>query len=146
MKIFPNIKDFLNSLLLILGVKKDEAPYSSGVTPEEDVREPASNRVNAPALFLKSGIDLALVIDHRFHDVPCWVEWSMSDQTLCVVMMGGDVDLLKAKVARTEKDFFKAKNRVLLVSNDHKGKIMHHISLIVRDHEAAQPASQATEK
>lgn len=75
---------------------------------------------------------LVMVVDHAFEDVPVWVQWNPDTQMVSITQMGGRVDEVRTAISRKYVEALLAARKLLLVSNQEDGKIMHYVPFLTR--------------
>lgn len=130
MTIFNNI---FNYLMHILGLrtKKEPEPVVEKVYVEEQT-EPKRNKIDLePILGFKDNY-LVMVVQHRFENIPSWVEWDSDRKTVTITQMNGDIDEAKLDLKTEQLERLKNVQKLLLVSNDNEEKIMHYVQFLAR--------------
>lgn len=127
------IHKFLNHLMHILGHRPKKQPESIvEKVYVEDQTEPKRNKINLePILGFKDDY-LVMVVQHRFDNVPSWVEWDSDRKTVTITQMNGDIDEAKLELKTEHLNKLKNVQKLLLVSNDNEEKIMHYVQFLAR--------------
>lgn len=84
-----------------------------------------------PHIAVKDG-HLVMIVEHLFEDMPAWVEWDEKKQVLRISQMGGQVDIVKAKISPEHCAEIKGRRKMLLVTNFRGEKIIHFVPFIIR--------------
>ncbi len=130
------IKQFLTYCLYRCGYKKAGEPLEPDTRPEIQPEMPligTNGPLLADMLVLQKDGRTVLVVDHEFEDIPEWVEWDISRNTIGIVQMGGAVAELKSVIPPEKVDMFRnAKNLNLAVRFDGK-HVVHGVYMVVRE-------------
>lgn len=127
------INKIFNHLMHILGLrsKKEPEPVIEKVYVEEQT-EPKRNKIDQePILGFKDSY-LVMVVQHRFENIPSWVEWDSDRKTVTITQMNGDIDEAKLDLKTEHLERLKNVQKLLLVSNDNEEKIMHYVQFLAR--------------
>lgn len=109
--------------------------------PEELHQESQGNRsepenrigkIDTEAIFaIKDGY-LVVILDHRFDDVPSWMEWDAERKVVSITHLGGNMDEVEADIKDEYVYALIDAKRVLIASNSNDKKIVHFIPFIAR--------------
>ncbi len=130
------IKQFLTYCLYCCGYKKADKPLAAEAQRKLQPEMPlvgTNGPLLADMLVMQKDGRTVLVVDHEFEDVPEWVEWDISRNTIGIVQMGGAVAELKSVIPPEKVDMFRnAKNLNLAVRFDGK-HVVHGVYMVVRE-------------
>jgi hypothetical protein len=104
------IKQFLTYCLYRCGWKKTEEPSLPAQTQESPLEKPmigTNGPLLADMLVMKKDGRVTIVVDHEFEDIPEWVEWDISRNTIGIVQMGGAVAELKSVIPPEKVGMFR---------------------------------------
>lgn len=127
------IINFLRKILYILGIPGNSArPAESARLQVEIQTEPKRGIiVREPLLAIKDGF-LVVVVDHRFANVPSWVEWDAERGVLSIAQMNGDLDEARLRLKDEHKKTLAKEHKLLLVSNKDGESIVHFVPFLAR--------------
>ncbi len=94
--------------------------------------KPGLGHIEAEPHFAMKDGHLVMAIEHRFEDMPIWVEWDEKQQFLRIAQMGGQVDTAKVKISRDHYQALRSWRKLLLVTNYRGEKIIHYVPFIIR--------------
>lgn len=77
---------------------------------------------------------LVLVVDQDLGDIPAWVDWEMTSDTIGIAQQNGAYATIGIKVAPVFRDELKGSKRLLIVTRKNELNIVHHVPFIVRDY------------
>ncbi|MCB1558007.1 MAG: hypothetical protein KDJ50_03675 [Alphaproteobacteria bacterium] len=130
------IKRLLTYCLYCCGWKKAEEPHEPANTQSFAPEKPlvgTNGPIVADMLVMKRDDRIVLAVDHEFTDIPEWVEWDVSRNTIGICQMGGAVAELKSVIPPEKIDMFRnAKNLALAIRFDGKD-VVHGVYLVVRE-------------
>lgn len=117
-------------------VKSPEEPPVS--TPKREVEpEKPLKGTNGPLLadllVMRKDDRVILVVDHEFEDIPEWVEWDVSRNTIGIVQMGGAVAELKSTISPEKAELFRSAKNIALAIRFEGKDIVHGVYMVVRD-------------
>jgi len=131
-----SLKRFLTYCLYLCGWKKAEKPHVPTSMSNSEPEKPligTNGPIVADMLVMKRDDRIVLVVDHEFQDIPEWVEWDVSRNTIGIVQMGGAVAELNSVIPPEKVDMFRnAKNLALAIRFDGRD-VVHGVYLVVRD-------------
>lgn len=111
--------------------KQDDPVIEKPVYLEERT-EPKCNKIDAePIMAMKDG-HLIMVVQHQFSNIPSWVEWDNDRHVVTITQMNGDIDEAGLELKDEHLLMLKDLTKLLLVSNDNEGKMMHYVQFIAR--------------
>jgi hypothetical protein len=94
--------------------------------------EPPRRKIEKePLLAFKDGF-LVLVVEHKFDDIPSWVEWDQERQIVTVMQTNGRMEEARIEIKEEHYDFLKTARKLLLVSNDNEEQIVHYLPFMPR--------------
>lgn len=130
------MRSIINFLRNLFYKSEGEAFFEEQVANPETVRqqtkEPQHTRIESEAVFgMKDGY-LVVMIDHKFQDIPSWVEWDASTKMVNIAHQSGDTDEVHADIKPEHIDALVDMKKVLLVSNDNDKKIVHYLPFLAR--------------
>lgn len=122
--------------MYLCGVKRPEEMSVSApqreVVPEKPLKG-TNGPLLADLLVMRKDDRIVFVVDHDFEDIPEWVEWDVSRNTIGIVQMGGAVAELKSTIPAERAELFRnAKNIALAIRFEGKN-IVHGVYMVVRD-------------
>lgn len=89
--------------------------------------------IDVDVLMLKKDQQLVMVVDHEFLDIPSWVEWDKSRESVGIAQASGAVAEIKNAIPDKFKAELSGVNSLLLLTKFNGVKVAHTISLIVHD-------------
>jgi len=122
--------------MYVCGVKKpEESPVSA--PKREAVPEKPLKGTNGPLLadllVMRRDDRIVLVVDHDFEDIPEWVEWDVSRNTIGIAQMGGAVAELKSTIPPEKAELFRSAKNIALAVRFEGKNIVHGVYMVVRD-------------
>ena len=124
--------NFINEILYRLGLKTREEPQEAKPASVEDQTEPKRSKIAIePAFIMKQG-QWVLVVEHKFNNIPSWVEWDGEREVLTITQMNGDIDEADLVLKSEAYESLKSTHRVILVSNDNKERIVQNVKFVAR--------------
>lgn len=125
------IINFLRNILYKIRGSAGELPQSGGFAAESRKGPNRGIITQEPLLALKDGF-LVMVVDHRFSDVPGWVEWDAERGVLSIAQINGDVDEARVDLKEEYRQKLAMERKLLLVSNDNGESVVHFVPFLAR--------------
>lgn len=127
------IINFLRKILYTLGMlgRSKQLAESASFHVESQTEPKRGIIVREPLLAIKDGF-LVVVVDHRFANVPSWVEWDGERGVLSIAQMNGDLDEARLRLKDEHKKTLAAEHKLLLVSNKDGESIVHFVPFLAR--------------
>lgn len=125
-KLFSKIK-------AMLGFSSNIAENVQPFRPEEPTNIGVYGQIDAELLVLRDQDRMIIYIDYDFKDVLGWVEWDVKDNRIDLVQKSGAVADLGSIIPANDVEDFRDLNKVFVITRYNQEKIMHNLSLIIRE-------------
>lgn len=126
------IFNFFKTLFKNKRASETVEPSSSAPPAFEESSVPHQGIIaEEPVLAFEDGF-LVMIVNHRFPNIPSWVEWDSERQVIAITQMNGDMDEAKISLKEEYYEQLAKENKILLVSNDNDQATVHFVSFIAR--------------
>ncbi len=129
------ISKLLNKIKPLLGFSNKNAVNVA--RPAKPAEEPTNigvnGRIDADIVVLRDHDRVIISIDYDFKDVLGWIEWDVHANKLDLVQKSGSVAELGSVIPANDVHDFANLNKVFVITRYNQEKIMHNLSLVIRN-------------
>jgi hypothetical protein len=127
------ISKLFSKIKAMLGFSSNIAENVQPFRPEEPTNIGVYGQIDAELLVLRDQDRMIIYIDYDFKDVLGWVEWDVKDNRIDLVQKSGAVADLGSIIPANDVEDFRDLNKVFVITRYNQEKIMHNLSLIIRE-------------
>ena len=122
--------------MYLCGIKAPQEGPQTAIKQDYASEKPfvgTNGPILADLMVMRKDDRVILVVDHDFLDVPEWVEWDVSRNTIGIVQMGGAVAELKSVIPPEKAVMFRESKHISLATRFEGKNVVHGVYMVVRE-------------
>jgi hypothetical protein len=119
---------FINRILEFFGLKKPSKAHKQKTSQNIGTE----GLIEADAALVIKEDKAVLVVDQEFKDIPSWIEWDSSLNTISITQMGGATASLNTFIPPEAIVKLEEINRILLIARYHGRRVVHFLAFVAR--------------